>query len=586
MNGFDPNSGAIVESAPKEILSSNLHKNNVMSWEKFYEIVTDTLHSLESYIIPLCGKDACHSMVIHHQMTGEFNTNVFTNDGIHVLKTIEFLSPIQTYITNYVKYVADKVESAAADGTSTAILLTIWYIQDALDKANAIRMDKDTVSACNALLHNTHDTFVENLQGVRNKLKDLKIDLKEMDLELRKQLIYQLALTSSKGNEILSEYAVDIYIDLPEELHQLSMFRKENVETETKFRIEHVDYDASLNVQPSSTIVYNKDLYTRMEHDGIMMVVLPENIGAMDGLIEYIETLKETEDHVLLLTYTLSASEETLLTTKFDANFLTVCMHTNFRTVLLNNPLELMSVLAIAGKQYAFPKQVEDFEALTIKDIKVEVVGGNTLRLYDLHERNENHIHPLYLSKDSEFYNRLVADIGNRIRQLKDSHHHGGENKGEIAAFLELFRGLVCHSMPTLVIGGSTHDILANIDVVNDVLGVVSVAMKNGVVLDTLPKLANLVDNDSRFIRKRLDWFVKYLYGRDLFNVAGDALTCLHPTLTGSRLSHYTKAKLSDDHRCGVVQSYKAIDETYKRIIETIPKLIQTENVMVPNSIV
>lgn len=586
MNGFDPTSGAHIETAPREILSSNISKVNMMPWPRFYEVAITTLSTLEGCIRPLCGAKALHNMIIHHQMTGEFNTNVFSNDGIHILSTIEFMSPIQTYICNYVKYVADRVESSAADGTSTAILLSIWYIRTALVIANTIRRSSDSTNEKRNRLHEEFLEFSDSLVEMRTEIAKLRVPLLGNDSIDVGSIIYQLAYTSSKGNDILSKYAVTIYQHLPEELYQLSMYRKEAVETETQFRIEHVQHDASINVLPSARTEYNSSLYTEVDRKGVTMIVLPENIGSMTHVIEYIESLKDTTTHVVLLSYSLSASEENQFNTVLSPSFFTLCMHTNFRTVLVNNPLELMGVLAIAGNTYRLPVDIDMMPGVTINDVDIQIVGGNTLRLSNLVESSSDHIHPLYRSKESEFYNRLVSDITNKIRMLKESHQQTVGTKSEVAAFLELFRDLVCHSLPTLVIGGSTHDVLSNINVVNDVLGVVSVCMKEGVLIDALPKITCLSEGLHAY-----DELSPYLedYTTDMYNgklpEGGHEGTTAMSCITQSDSGEYEWEELNTESTDCVIQSFRALDETYKRLLEVVPKLIMTEAVMVPNSV-
>jgi hypothetical protein len=150
-----------------------------------------------------------------------------------------------------------------------------------------------------------------------------------------------------------------------------------------------------------------------------------------------------------------------------------------------------------------------------------------------------------------------------------------------------------------LIIGGSTTEHLSNINVVQDVLGVVSVAMEHGVVVDLIPKLCATIKKAAEGTSDTYDYFINAVqffeqltYGLSnekadvvdsIFNMAAK---CKPDTLRLSALTNNGAVSIdgnADDVK--VVQSVKAIDETLKRLIETIPRIIRINSILVENGV-
>ncbi len=592
-DSFDPTSAdsIVISSAPKEVLNSNIDKLNAIRHEDFVEIADNTVSSIAKMILPLCGKNALYDLVVYQQMAGDYNTNVFSNDGIHILQSLEFMSPIQTYICNYIKYIADRVEKASADGTSTAILLSCTLLSSVLREGQEIRSMEDLNDAnVVAMLCRSAETLSKSLKQVREDLEDCKIDLSKVTEDIRSRLIYQLAYTTSKGMGDLAEYMVEIYKDLPEELYSFSVYTKEIVETDTRFRIKHFDYDLGLSVLPSTATIYNANLYTEVERKSPKVLILPEGIDDINLLLDYLANLIGREDttHVFVVTKELLPKDEIAILNQFDPKSITLCQHTNYNKCLLNNPIELMAALASSGKEYTQLKSIEDLDSILLSPDSVKIIDGNNLQMFGLYEATDSYIHPLYKG-DSPYYNQLVHELSTKINELRGSH--SSNTTSDLKTFMTIFKLLVCPKLPVLVIGGSTIEILANTNVVNDVSGVVSTALRHGVVIDLLPKLQNIfkvIPSMRDYVTKLVEYFYELDSPEHDISLPAKAFTFID--------THYELPVLAEDDAefnsflitgstFSVVQSYKAIDETIKRLHETIPKMYKIDRVIVPHSV-
>ncbi len=620
MKGFDPTSPdtTIINSAPKEILTSNLDSTNKLNSDEFSEIILKTVKVIKDTIYPLCGPNALTNMVIYQQMAGNFNSNVFSNDGIHMLRSLEFMSPIQTYIANYIKYISDRVEAASADGTSTAIILACDAITDIMNYLRSPTEIENPKCGFNKALAALIKSPApeESLTDIKYKLakrttrcasisfdldrtlealQHINIDLTRVPLELRDKLIYNLAFTTSKGNTTLSQFAVDIFSNIPPSLYGLSTYRREQLETDTPLKIEYKEHDVAVSVMPSSNSVYNHNLFTEIAHEDCAVLVIPEFIDQLDYVIEATEALMASKkySHVVILAQQVSQPDEVVITTKFSPKDVTLCFHTNYSKELINNPLELMIILASADKDYKTPESVEDLlNNQVIENIDAVVVNSNELRLSHLYTCDTDYQHPLFKHRTNPFYNKLVKDIETRISQLKGSHN-ATNSKGELGAFMKLYKLLVCFRLPILVIGGTTTEHLANVNVIDDVNGVVSVSMKEGVIIDMLPKLYHIL-SDTSVLKTSVRDLAKFVYhdrcdiednitGRFSFiNGYGQRAVSVNDPRT---LLEYMNDTTESAYKLTSVQSFKSIHETIRRLKETIPKLASVDQIIVPHSV-
>ena len=665
MQGFNPTSheNIAIDQAPKEVLNAHLGKTNMMDHSTFTELMTMTMQELKEMILPLCGKNALHNLVIYQQMGGSFNTNVFSNDGIHMLKSIEYASPIQTYIVNYVKYISDKVELASADGTSTAIYLAADAIRRGFEITDAIRnlkmeLDdgvlktirsydyavnkrddllgssfkkepfiafvKDTNMLCKVTPRNNRsitDICIRNIGKCMlsdkeykvaiaelitqmndefltfmSELHAIKIDLNEISDKLRDILIHKLAYTTSHGVSDLADYAVTIFTNMPPELYDMATYIREGIETDTPLSIEYKDYDAALTVLPTVNTVYNHNLFTEVKHDKADILVVPE-VTPVVWVKEIIEDYQKTDTHLFILMKHLNPTDEVALGNMMEPEKASLLIHTNHTAGMLTNPIELMALLATAGNTYTTPKDVTELRNCIIDDVDCSIKMGNTLRISRLYEC-DGYMHKSYKEEDHPYYSKLVEEISGKIAQLKASHNASNTEK-EIDEFMRIFRSMVCFRLPIIVVGGTTTENLAYRNIVEDVNGVVSVALREGVILDAIPKLSDMIKKYpviNAILSKSLKVFKDEMYDIPGETVAALPFAAILEYLkVNDKRYNISLSPLDDTELLGfleesyeltTVQSFKSVHETIKRLHETVPKLLMTDSVIVPHSVV
>ena len=600
------------------ILNANIGMTNVVNFEDFSKIAIKTLNNIVDVIIPMCGVDALHELVIYAGHKREYANNIFSNDGIHILENIEYINPIQTYISNYIRYIASRVEASAADGTSTAIYLASSLIAFILKDLQNIREeydDFDVILSSRRIMRNTHrlsHSIISVLEGLKTAMSGLVIHISDIeDRELRDALIYNLAMTTSKRDAILTNFVVKLFLDLPPILYELSNFQKSQVETKENFIVEYPDYDMALNITASNNIVYNRKLGMEYVSEDCDLLICPQLFGVVDALIGFVIQRKEkmlpgTERPLVIVFSGIDDREYAIIENTIGREVVLLRL-TVSGTFFIDNPLELKVLQAVSGLCPTIQVTLEDFENSVIEHARCRI-HGNDLFIYNITpETDDRPIHPFFSHPGvNEGYDKIRYELEEIITSLRDSHDKKSRSM-ELDGFLRIYKAMVCRKFPSLIIGGSTVDLLSNINVVNDVIGVVSVAMKHGVVLDSMPKMNYVLSElfaDSLNSGEKSNWYSKFqesvyqycrlTYRRDsvckslsetVFEINSvDHVKQLQKYMFDSGEGEWVK--LDEEHTpVMVVQSYKAIMEMLNRLIETIPKITRIDKIVVQGSV-
>lgn len=614
------------------ILNANVDRRNVVLFEDFIEIFITTLQTIREEVMPLCGKDAVHALVIYENLGNDYMQNVFSNDGIHILKNTEYMNPIQTYITNCIRYIAERVERAAADGTSTAIYLATSLLIDTLYDVRSVYSTENenyaedenlpisVIYSSMRVVNKQAADVVTVLNELQRFIEKIVVRFNDINDNFKRKLIYHLAYTTSKGNTKLTEYTVDLFHHLPELLYEHTLYRRSKIETEEAFIVEHPEHDMSVAVSPSHNIQYNEKLGTELVYEQCDLLVIPNLYGRVHHVKSFITDRKELiaageQLKPLVIVYCGGDdSDHIVLEREVDFTTMALCKYLAYEPVFANNPLELKIVQVMGGLEPTIPDSINDVEQCVLHNVKCRIYD-NCLFIYNLFDHAHLPFHPSYVTKDHAAYNKICLELEKQITYLKTTHTTKNTTS-EMNAFIRMYRNLVCSKLPMLTIGGSTVEHLSNYNVVQDVLGVVSVSLKHGVIIDMMPKIAKFF-SDFMEMQDVDDW-VRDFYN-DILNYVeltyrgNTVIDGLFPSETNTFLSESLrhikylvfdqeketwvlndmentwvlddKEEIDSANGTLVVQSYKAIQETIHRLIETVPKFIKTDRIIVPGGV-
>jgi hypothetical protein len=308
-----------------------------MEFDEFVDLAVDTFDSIISIIEPLCGKYARKNMVVYENINDDISKVVFSNDGIHILKSIEFMSPIQVYIVNYLVYIASRVESAAADGTSTAIYLACHYFKELL---LSLKRSKARSNLRNNMIyaHRLRDRLRRDLNEISTYVDKMSIDLSEAKPSLRHKLIHDLAMITSKGNEVLSDYVTEYFENVPSILYKFAYFDRSPVESDEEFIVEKPEYDFKLNSITSQRTVFNSKMFTEFDNEcDLLIIYKPIDVELCSLLLAYLE---DRSEHTVVLYKEIGQSEQYTLESRIDPSEVTLVRNTAHTPDLATNPIE------------------------------------------------------------------------------------------------------------------------------------------------------------------------------------------------------------------------------------------------------
>lgn len=614
-----------LQKSTKRVLNANINTTNILSYVDWIDLCELTLNTIIGVVEPLCGPEAVNSMVIYSSGGSRFN--IYSNDGIHITKSIEFASPIQEYIADTLVYIGERVEKASSDGTSTAILCTAYLLLGLQKRIKDIILDKykkskdntEFVKSVQYLLNLYSDDLKLILTKIKKELLSFKIDLNKVNDKNYSELIYNLAYITSKGNKKLSSYIKEIYKnrDIPVQKFSHYLYMRNQIESKSDIDLLIPEEDVRISVFENKNIGYNYKLNTALKYDDCNVIIIPGIIS--EDRIEFLKSLDKYLNSATKPIIAVSLGFDPNILARMEKSFKDLpfvhCQYVNLNDRFKQNPLELNSILYRAGLNgYNISKnKPADFSDITFEGVKC-IIDGGELFIYDENNKyfsnKENSIlSEAYKNDDPKYkkYSELLKNIEEQIDIIKKSHVMKDKNS-DFREFSRIYKNMICNKLPTIKIGGKTNDHLYLINVIEDVLGTINSALNDGVIIDGILKILYLlhiekesvianfnIEEITNFI---IDAFLKfyklnhknYLDYDKILKEMDDKSSFLKNCFIS--YNHTKNRKLSvfnnkndDTYEPIVVQSYKTYDELLDRMIEVLPKIIKTLNIIVPGEV-
>lgn len=577
-------------------LHSNINSNNTIDFADYYDLAFDVLESISNDIIWLCGKDALCNLVVFKKEAANYLNNVFSNDGIHILKSTEYINPIQNFIANFIRYISERVDAASSDGTSTAIYIATNVMMNVLNDIDNIRRkyDKDDIDDVSLIMKEINQykkRFISTFTIIRNELKNYRITVDDLSIEDKKKFIYNLSYISSKGNDKLSSYMVELFSNIPNILFKYVSYTKAVGETEEDFTITKIDHDFAITITPSNNTEYNSKLGTELLFEECNLLVIPtlNSVNTL-AIVEYIKKYKIVSTLPLVLIVNGGDDSSIVKLEREIAYIYTdviLCKRMSYLPSFMDNPLELNILQVISGNDIIKPITVDDIEKSMIYNVKCRIYN-KMLFVYNLFDCSESYpLHPSYVKEDNNDYNKLRYELEENISRI-ESMHDNYSHKDDLNEFIRLYTNLTCSKLSKLTIGGLAIDHLANINVTNDVLGVVSIALQHGFIIDAIPRLVKLFqkyDSENEELINDLIRFCKLNYSNNLYDIFDPNSTLFEDKFKFINQDLFVWNTLDLDNHIPITQSYKSLDELLLRLIESIPRLLSIDKIIVKDGI-
>lgn len=594
----------------RKILDANIGSNNKISYKRWYKLCLLTINEIKKVVLNSFGKYGGNSLVV---VEGGYDAKVFSNDGIHLVSSLEFISPIQKYIASLIQYIGECIEKSARDGTSTGILVFCSIIESIYESLLDLAFDQKSnepsveIRKYNFLLFVIKKYIEKLIKDLQIYLKENKTNIEEIESRDRiskKDIIKDICMITTKGDEDISSILSEIYSELPLEIiDSYFVYTRSSVETDKKISILEQDYDIKLPIiRIAGKEHFDKEFSTVFHEDHVNLCILPNklfdtDVELIDKIVNYIE---ESKYPVVLLTNGINANLAVDLSNKYNKKKLVILEYVNYINSIKESGIELRGILLGNMKTH---------DQYFVDDVDIKITFNeifiNNLIEYD---KRYSKVNKMYFevseSKYPEFYD-FVMFVKKKINDLAKGHIKSSIDF-EIKEYMRILKSIIAPKMPVIKIGGKTLDHLATINVIEDAVGTIISCLENGIIIngidqineffkekynetqelfktflnnynriDILSKLSSMIDYDLSYSIRTKSMIQMVIYVLD--NIAHNIQTNI------SELANHNSSFI---YNMGYVfNNFKTFEELSERLLEIVPKLVQTTTAIVPGTV-
>ena len=413
----------------------------------------------------------------------------FTKDGINIVRAIEFASPQEDWIRKTVAFVGERVEASVGDGTTSAMMFTCAMMKHMLESIDEIKPISYTK------LRTVFDRLVSIIERELKQLtfspKDSKGRIDDWAVD---QIVYRQVYTASHGDVQLAKAMSELYKVTPEELWDKMIYERLTYESDERFKVVYTGGQYQMPCDVMMNGMLNKDFCSWFDHNDCKFIVLNNPLMQESDAYEFImETVdKETDaDHPLVL----------LCHSNIDtATYQTLIAKLN-ETTAANKPVAIFTVNTTMGD---WNPDVNDFRTLQL------MCNMDLTKLRRTQNRNElaivDHVHVTWKNKTLVLDNLYEVpdeykDEPRRHMAIDGKHMQYTDYLAAVKKYAEAYAKqpatqanrditnlyyrtyakLLYTKLGCIQIGGSVHDNVALIDIVDDCVRASARALRKGV---------------------------------------------------------------------------------------------------------
>ena len=489
---------SMADPGERRVVNSNNGISNVLDMDASEEKIIETLDRCATILKEHCGPQSGYAMILEDTSVNmDFQPTLFTRDGIRILSSVEFMSPMEKYIKDMLTYIGGRVDNSAKDGTTTSMLFSALFLKKLLKERQKIRslnlsfakMQYLVDKLFKSTMKELEDTFVFSIDKIAG-VKDSK-DLSEADaMKLAGKVAFIQALSSSGGNMDLAVAMKEIFEKSPRVSWEFIESKTSKKEIGKSFQVEVDTFDSRIRCVATTPSNLNTMLGTEYLEENVRVIVVPGAVSDGAAITDDVEVLigsiPSTEPALLLTTHI----SPRLLTHIIGLNqnrekMITVWQYSPEQDLAGQAyPWELMTLAAVACIE---PPLFEKNHTLTLENtfIAKKVHWHDTyLDFFGIVDMEENTcLHPFYDNRDKStvFYREMIEQVENILSEYRDGHRPDGRM---FAFFQEVMNKLACVHRPLLRLGGPLHEQYANKEIIQDVQGAIMSSLTNGFMIN------------------------------------------------------------------------------------------------------
>lgn len=170
--------------------------NNIVGANTMRSIQSKTLNELADYLVPSFGPLGSYTCIKKENALSRY-----TKDGHTIIGSIHYNGIIEQSIKDDVESITRHIVKTVGDGTTSAVILSA----EIFDGINGMIRDieEDGIPVCTA----------EVVKCIESAVNTIKNSIKSYAKDLTPDLVYDIAMISTNGNEFISKTLKDIYTE-------------------------------------------------------------------------------------------------------------------------------------------------------------------------------------------------------------------------------------------------------------------------------------------------------------------------------------------------------------------------------------
>lgn len=483
-----------VDPAARAIVNSNFDINNVVTMSESVERIVATLNTCSGILKDHCGPQSGYAMLVDNtDVSTYFNPNRFTRDGIRILSAVEFMSPLEKYIKDMITYIGQRVDNKAKDGTTTSMLFSTIFLTQMFANRDRILSLGNSIFDATSAMKEVEASIKENLKKYTWTIDRLfgKETTEAEAIHTAGQIAFCQALSSSGGDLMLAKAMKEIFEKSPKVSWDFIGYKHHQKEQGEAFQVEVDPYDARIRAIVNTDNSLNYALNTEYLEKDVDVLIYPGSLDDMsldtDEIMAYLRAVP-TDQPVSVVAVYFSPKMQTEINQLNRQRKKPIVLWGYSPEQQLagqSYPWELLILSAVAGVTPAnMGERTEAFDSHFLFRAKELYYHDAYIDFYGIVDMPEGEcLHPFY--KDPEtatpYYNDIKLALEKQIELYRSGHKPDGRMMG---LFIEMLNTLACVRRPTLRLGGTTHEQVANADVVNDVQGAIMASLNNGFLIN------------------------------------------------------------------------------------------------------
>lgn len=280
-------------------LNAHHDVTNVVQNYQFRDVLVPTLSSFISHLTRICGPFARNTLLIQADESlgtaigSEMDMRMFMRDGRHVLRSTEYVSPIQQYLKTTVLYLGTRIDSMCKDGTTTSMILAAAMIKALI--TNRYRLDSYTLLEIDNAFTQVCSLIEAHLSCQKLDIESIKEEFQCTENEAASALAFLQAYTASGGNQEIAIAIADFFRFMPKSIwsdsieHTVSRVEKVGYVC----KAEVYDYEYELPTILMTLQHRNDDLRRTVVLDETDFLIMPGGIAdssfETDDLLAYLK---------------------------------------------------------------------------------------------------------------------------------------------------------------------------------------------------------------------------------------------------------------------------------------------------------